>query len=163
MGDKEKLRNLYRPRREALRRDARAFLLANEGQLLDEFAEGRDVSVAAISPEVREVTSDADTLLYRYACLQWSVPVTGGYGRRTRFLVRDRFNGKLIGVFALRVAGRPNPLGCSVVRLDRVEGATLRVRGLDVLDGTPVLDLKPYLPLYDCASDARLPGWALPG
>ena len=69
----------------------------------------------------------------------------------------------LIGVFALRVAGRPNPLGCSVVRLDRVEGATLRVRGLDVLDGTPVLDVKPYLPLYDCAPDARLPGWALPG
>ena len=69
----------------------------------------------------------------------------------------------LIGVFALRVAGRPNPLGCSVVRLDRVEGATLRVRGLDALDGTPVLDVKPYLPLYDCAPDARLPGWALPG
>lgn len=68
-----------------------------------------------------------------------------------------------IGVFALRVPGRPNPLGCSVVPLLGVEGSVLRVRGLDAVDGTPVLDLKPYLPAYDSVPDAVLPGWARSG
>ncbi len=66
----------------------------------------------------------------------------------------------LTGVFALRVAGRPNPIGVSVVRLLRVEGSELLVRGLDVVDGTPLLDLKPYLPPYDSVPEALLPGWA---
>ncbi|HLZ73243.1 MAG TPA: tRNA (N6-threonylcarbamoyladenosine(37)-N6)-methyltransferase TrmO [Dehalococcoidia bacterium] len=64
------------------------------------------------------------------------------------------------GVFALRVAGRPNPIGVSVVPLLRVEGTELLVRGLDVVDGTPLLDLKPYLPPYDSVPGALLPGWA---
>ncbi len=66
-----------------------------------------------------------------------------------------------IGVLALRVAGRPNPIGCSVVELLRVDGSTLHVRGLDAIDATPVLDIKPYLPPYDSVPNARLPGWAL--
>ncbi len=49
------------------------------------------------------------------------------------------------GVFASRSPRRPNPIGLTVVELLGREGATLRVRGLDMLDGTPVLDLKPYL------------------
>jgi tRNA-Thr(GGU) m(6)t(6)A37 methyltransferase TsaA len=65
-----------------------------------------------------------------------------------------------IGVFALRTHHRPNPIGVTVVRVERVEGARLHVAGLDVVDGTPVLDIKPYLPPYDSVPDARLPGWA---
>ena len=49
------------------------------------------------------------------------------------------------GVFATRSPRRPNPIGLTVVELIRRDGATLRVRGVDMLDGTPVLDLKPYL------------------
>ncbi len=49
------------------------------------------------------------------------------------------------GVFATRAPRRPNPLGLTVVRLLRREGARLHVRGLDMLDGTPIVDLKPYL------------------
>ena len=66
----------------------------------------------------------------------------------------------LSGVFALRVAGRPNPIGVSVVPLLRVDGSELLVRGLDAVDGTPLLDLKPYLPPYDSVPEALLPGWA---
>ncbi len=66
----------------------------------------------------------------------------------------------LTGVFALRVAGRPNPIGVSVVPLLRVDGSELLVRGLDAVDGTPLLDLKPYLPPYDSVPGALLPGWA---
>lgn len=54
------------------------------------------------------------------------------------------------GVFASRSPRRPNPIGMTVVRLVRREGATLYVKGLDAFDGTPVLDLKPYVPRFDC-------------
>ena len=53
------------------------------------------------------------------------------------------------GVFATRSPHRPNPLGLSAVELVAVEGRTLRLRGVDLLDGTPVLDLKPYVPYAD--------------
>ena len=49
------------------------------------------------------------------------------------------------GVFATRSPRRPNPIGLTVVQLLRVEGARLHVRGMDMLDGTPILDIKPYL------------------
>jgi tRNA-Thr(GGU) m(6)t(6)A37 methyltransferase TsaA len=62
------------------------------------------------------------------------------------------------GVFATRSPHRPNPLGLSVVRLDGVDGRTLRIRGTDMLDGTPVLDIKPYIAYVDARPDASL-GW----
>jgi tRNA (adenine37-N6)-methyltransferase len=65
-----------------------------------------------------------------------------------------------LGVFALRVPARPNPIGVSVVRLLGRDGPVLSVRGLDAIDGTPLLDLKPYLPRYDSVPDASLPDWA---
>ncbi len=62
------------------------------------------------------------------------------------------------GVFATRSPHRPNPIGMSAVRLDRVEGLVLHVRDLDLLDGTPVIDLKPYIPYADAFPDAKS-GW----
>jgi len=59
------------------------------------------------------------------------------------------------GVFATRSPSRPNPIGLTVVRLLRREGCMLYVDGLDVLDGTPVLDVKPYVPQCDIVPDAR--------
>ena len=73
---------------------------------------------------------------------------------------RDRQDLPLVGVFATRTQYRPNPIGVSVVRLIRRRGNVLEVRGLDAIDGTPILDLKPYLPHYD-AVQARLPEWAV--
>jgi len=61
------------------------------------------------------------------------------------------------GVFATRAPSRPNPIGMSCVRLLGVEGSVLRVSGLDILDGTPLLDIKPYQP-SDRFSGVRL-GW----
>lgn len=63
-----------------------------------------------------------------------------------------------IGVLATRAPHRPNPLGLSCVELLAVEGRTLRLRGVDLLDGTPVLDLKPYVPYADAFPEARA-GW----
>jgi tRNA-Thr(GGU) m(6)t(6)A37 methyltransferase TsaA len=62
------------------------------------------------------------------------------------------------GVFATRSPHRPNPLGLSVLRLERIEGRVLHVLDVDMLDGTPVLDLKPYVPYTDALPDAQS-GW----
>ncbi len=60
-----------------------------------------------------------------------------------------------LGVFATRATHRPNGIGQSVVKLDRVEPGRLWLSGIDLLDGTPVLDIKPYVPYVDCVADAR--------
>ncbi len=62
------------------------------------------------------------------------------------------------GIFATRAPARPNPLGLSVVRLERIEGATLHIRDVDMVDGTPLLDIKPYVPQFDHRPGARI-GW----
>ena len=62
------------------------------------------------------------------------------------------------GVFATRSPRHPNPIGLSVVRLENVEGATLHVSAIDLLDGTPVLDIKPYVPAFDAFAAERI-GW----
>jgi tRNA-Thr(GGU) m(6)t(6)A37 methyltransferase TsaA len=64
------------------------------------------------------------------------------------------------GVLATRSQVRPSPIGVSVVRLLRRRRNILRVDGLDAIDGTPVLDLKPYFPNYDAVPDAGVPEWA---
>ena len=66
-------------------------------------------------------------------------------------------SGREYGIFATRSQLRPNHLGVSVCRLLGVEDGVLEVEGLDAIDGTPVLDLKPYLPRYDAVPDARIP------
>jgi tRNA-Thr(GGU) m(6)t(6)A37 methyltransferase TsaA len=67
-------------------------------------------------------------------------------------------SGSRRGVFATRSPHRPNPLGLSVVELAGIEGLVLHIRNLDMLDGTPVLDIKPYLPYADSVADGEH-GW----
>jgi tRNA-Thr(GGU) m(6)t(6)A37 methyltransferase TsaA len=64
------------------------------------------------------------------------------------------------GVLATRSQLRPSPIGVSVVRLLRRRRSILRVQGLDAIDQTPVLDIKPYFPNYDAVPDAGVPSWA---
>ncbi|NLX49099.1 MAG: tRNA (N6-threonylcarbamoyladenosine(37)-N6)-methyltransferase TrmO [Methanospirillum sp.] len=65
------------------------------------------------------------------------------------------------GIFATRHFNRPNPIGLSCVTLMGVEDGVLRVAGLDILDGTPLLDIKPYIPAFDSVPGA-VPGWVTP-
>ncbi len=62
------------------------------------------------------------------------------------------------GLFATRAPHRPNPIGLSCLQLDRIDGRKVYVRGIDILDQTPVLDIKPYVPYADAFPDARA-GW----
>ena len=64
------------------------------------------------------------------------------------------------GVLATRSQRRPSPIGVSAVRLQRRRGNVLWVEGLDAIDGTPVLDIKPYFPNYDAVATAGIPDWA---
>lgn len=69
-----------------------------------------------------------------------------------------RSSEKKRGVFATRSPHRPNPIGISVMKLVRVEGLVVHVRGVDLIDGTPVFDIKPYVPFADAIPDASA-GW----
>jgi len=62
------------------------------------------------------------------------------------------------GVFATRAPSRPNPIGMSVVRLVRVKGNRLYIKGMDIVDGTPLLDIKPYVPQFDTPPVDKI-GW----
>ncbi len=62
------------------------------------------------------------------------------------------------GLFATRAPKRPNPIGLSVVRLDKIEDGVLNIQNVDMLDGTPLLDIKPYVPEFDAPVEVRT-GW----
>ena len=64
-----------------------------------------------------------------------------------------------VGVFAQRTKFRPNPIGITAVQLRGIEGNVVKVRGLDALDGTPVLDIKPYMPPFDRMENVKMPDW----
>lgn len=73
-------------------------------------------------------------------------------------LVRPYLDKNPHGIFATRYPARPNPIGLSVVRLLGREGNILRIAEVDVLDGTPLLDIKPYVPQFDQREGVRI-GW----
>jgi len=73
-------------------------------------------------------------------------------------LVKPFMDNDLRGLFATRHPARPNPIGLSVVELIGRKGSTLRVKGIDVIDGTPLLDIKPFVPAFDNAKNVNI-GW----
>ncbi len=77
---------------------------------------------------------------------------------KCRLVIKPFLDYKEHGVFATRAPSRPNPIGISVVRLLRIEGNLLYVSDLDIVDGTPLLDIKPYVPHFD-VRDAEKIGW----
>jgi tRNA-Thr(GGU) m(6)t(6)A37 methyltransferase TsaA len=62
------------------------------------------------------------------------------------------------GLFATRAPKRPNPIGLSIVQLDRIDSGVLHISNVDILDGTPLIDIKPYVPNFDQQKDVRI-GW----
>ena len=95
--------------------------------------------VIELRPELEAGLQDIEGFSHLYVI--WVFHRTNGYDLTARPPSDDRPH----GVFATRSPRRPNPIGLTVVELIRRDGATLHVRGVDMLDGTPVLDIKPYL------------------
>lgn len=100
--DKTAVRNLHQIAVAHKRSEEKRYLHQYENDLLQHIADGSEVSVPDIEPELVLVEQKTDeALLFRYIQLHWSIPISNGYGRRLRFLVRDRSNGKVIGIIGL--------------------------------------------------------------
>ena len=82
---------------------------------------------------------------FSHIILLYHFHLTKGYS----LLVRPYMDDTLRGVFATRAPRRPNPIGMSVVRLTRIEENILYIKDVDIVDGTPLLDIKPYVPDFD--------------
>ncbi len=96
-----------------------------------------------VFPEYAEGVRDVDGfshLILLYHFHQMAEP---------RLVVTPFMDSRTRGVFATRAPARPNPIGLSVVRLLKVEGLALHVENIDILNGTPLLDIKPYVPEFD--------------
>ena len=71
-------------------------------------------------------------------------------------LVKPFLDKQLHGVFSTRTPSRPNPIGLSIVRLKKIENTLLHIRDVDIIDGTPLLDIKPYVPDFDERTSAKI-------
>jgi tRNA-Thr(GGU) m(6)t(6)A37 methyltransferase TsaA len=65
----------------------------------------------------------------------------------------------LVGIFALRGSNRPNRIGLCMTKIVKIEGGKMTVTGLDAIDGSPVIDIKPYIPRIDSVADAKIAPW----
>ena len=116
---------------------------------------GAAVGVAGsieLDPDLAEGLADLDG--FSHVTLLYHLDRVGP----TRLTVVPFLDDRPHGLFATRSPARPNPIGMSTVRLTAIEGATLRIEDVDMLDGTPLLDIKPYVPALDDRRDVRT-GW----
>ncbi len=124
--------------------------------------EGQETRID-ISPEFSQALDGIEQFSHLIV-LYWFHRRDGEQERETVKVVPRRHAGAPeVGVFACRSPSRPNPIGLCVVELVRVSNGSLLVKGLDAAEGSPIVDIKPYLPKSDSVQDARVPEWALRG
>jgi len=102
--------------------------------------------------EFKEGLTDLDG--FSHIILIYHLHLSEGYSLKVKPFLDDTRR----GLFATRAPRRPNPLGISVVPLIKIEGATLHVSNVDIVDGTPLLDIKPYIPEFDRETEIKV-GW----
>ena len=122
---------------------------------------GKVISDIVVSPSLTEALDNLDEsshiiVIYWMHRLASGPPPTKVHPMGNRGI-------PLKGVFATRSPNRPNPVGKTTVRLVQRQGNILRVEGLDAIDGSPVIDIKPYVPGLDSVTDARRPQWTVNG
>jgi tRNA-Thr(GGU) m(6)t(6)A37 methyltransferase TsaA len=105
-----------------------------------------------LDPRYKEGLCDLDG--FSHLILLYHFHLSKGYS----LMVKPFLDTVTRGLFATRAPRRPNPIGLSIVRLNRIDGRILHLLDVDMLDGTPLLDIKPYVPTFDIRSDARA-GW----
>ncbi|HUV80854.1 MAG TPA: tRNA (N6-threonylcarbamoyladenosine(37)-N6)-methyltransferase TrmO [Candidatus Bathyarchaeia archaeon] len=128
-----------------------------------EKADERGVSKIRIFDEFRDGLDGLDTFSH-ILILYWFHLRDTAEERGVLSVIPRRHQGSPeVGVFASRSPSRPNPIGLCVVELVKMEGNILLVKGLDALEGSPVIDLKPYIPRADAFPDAVVPQWTLRG
>jgi tRNA-Thr(GGU) m(6)t(6)A37 methyltransferase TsaA len=114
-------------------------------------AKGTD-GIAEIFPEYAEGLKDIEG--FSHIILLYHFHLSKG----SKLIAEPYMDNETHGVFAMRGPSRPNPIGISVVSLVKVEGNVLHIRDVDIVDGTPLLDVKPYIPEFDTREVERI-GW----
>ena len=115
---------------------------------------GRSVEgTVEIFPPYVEGLRDLDN--FSHIILLYHFHLVGEY----KLLVKPFMDNRIHGVFATRAPSRPNPIGLSVVSLLGVEGNVVYVRGVDIVDKTPLIDIKPFVPQFDTWDNVRRIGW----
>lgn len=112
----------------------------------------KEIFEIEIFPEFEEGLKDIETCTH-LIILYWLHKA-----ERDKLLAKPPHDNRIHGVFATRSPHRPNPIGFAVVELIERKGRILRVRGLDAINGTPVVDIKPYSSEIDCVKNAKI-GW----
>ena len=125
---------------------------AVDGMPLQSVAAGEVRGRVEVRPELAAGLRDLDGFSHLHLICHLHESAPGG------LVVTPFLDDTPRGVFATRSPRHPNPIGLSVVSLLAVQGAVLHVAGLDLLDGTPVLDIKPYVPTFDAFAAPRT-GW----
>jgi tRNA-Thr(GGU) m(6)t(6)A37 methyltransferase TsaA len=105
-----------------------------------------------VYPEFADGLKDIEALSHIY--LLYAFHKSDGYALQVKPFLDDREH----GIFSTRHPCRPNPLGISIVKVLSRKENSLTVEGMDTLDGTPLLDIKPYIPDFDLRTDVRT-GW----
>jgi tRNA-Thr(GGU) m(6)t(6)A37 methyltransferase TsaA len=117
----------------------------------------RTSSRIEFAPQWTEALSGLDG--FSHAIVLCYLHLTEGRVSPTRIHPQGRPTMPLVGFFGTRTPARPNPISCTVVQLVKREGHILFVDNLDMYDGTPVLDIKPYITRGDCHPEAQEPDW----
>jgi tRNA-Thr(GGU) m(6)t(6)A37 methyltransferase TsaA len=115
-------------------------------------ARSQAIGLVEVYPEFVEGLKDIEALSHIY--LLYVFHKSSGYALHVKPFLDDQEH----GIFATRYPYRPNPIGISTVRLVSRQGNALTIEGVDVLDGTPLLDIKPYVPDFDLRTEVRA-GW----
>ena len=123
----------------------------------DDVKDKTRISRIIIHNELAEALDGVDGFSHLFV-LFWLHKIPDEQRKTLKVHPRGRRDLPLVGIFATRSMLRPNPVGLTLVELVKVESNVLTVRGLDALDGTPVLDIKPF-DNWDTARDAKVPRW----
>jgi tRNA-Thr(GGU) m(6)t(6)A37 methyltransferase TsaA len=134
------------------------------GEVQNEAAEAGDENWGAVVSRIRLRPEYARGLLgldgFSHAVIVFSMH-NAEFEERKHLVrrPRDREDMPLLGIFAQRARHRPSRIGVTTVEIRGVQGDTLAVSGLDAIDGSPVLDIKPHMPVFDAPSSVRQPEW----
>jgi tRNA-Thr(GGU) m(6)t(6)A37 methyltransferase TsaA len=105
-----------------------------------------------VFPQYTEALADLDGFSHIILLYHFHLP------SKPVLVAKPFMDDKEHGVFAIRGVSRPNPIGISAVRLIKLEGTILHIQDVDIIDGTPLLDIKPYVPDFDIREATRI-GW----
>ena len=109
-------------------------------------------STVEVFPEYSEGLKDVES--FSHIILVYHFHLAG----KSSLKVKPYLDNEVRGVFSTRAPSRPNPIGMSVVRLVKIEETLLQILDVDIVDGTPLLDIKPYVPAFDVRETAKI-GW----